>query len=319
MIDDRAMGKRRRVLELRSGPAAKVQLAILRGLVLAAAPIGQRGVHRIVWRLAGLFDPGNAAVVDIGFGKVRVPLGDGYAVKLLAPGYRYEPEMEPIVRAAMRRGCCFIDGGANLGYWSIFASSLCEDGQPVVAVEPVPGLFELLRDNADLNGGRFLCEQAALWSESGGTIEIVSHRQWHAGSSVVHGADKAGADGYYATAVPTTTVDAIAARHCPDGQPLLVKLDVEGAERAALEGARDTLSQRDAVLLYEDHGSDRDHLSTDYVLGELGFRVFACTAGGPQEVKALGDVAAYKTDTVHGFNFVAFRGDSVIGPQVVHC
>lgn len=308
---------RRRVLELRGGATAWLQLNILRAVVLAAAPLGQRGVHRVAWRLAGLFDARNAAVVDLGFGRVRVPLGDGYAVKLLSPGYRYEPEVEPIVRAAMEHGCSFIDGGANLGYWSVLASSLCDQAQRVVAVEPVPELFDLLQDNAELNGGRFLCQRAALWSEAGAELTMVSHHQRHAGSSAVHGAEKVGHDGYYATTTPTVTIDSIVARYCRDDRPLLVKLDVEGAESAALSGARETLAGRDTIVLYEDHGSDVEHRSTRYMIEELGFRVFACSEAGPREVTAMADVARCKTDTVHGFNFVAFHPGSSVGPEVI--
>ena len=39
----------------------------------------------MTWRLARLFEPHNDAVVDTGHGRFLVPLGDGYAVKLLDP------------------------------------------------------------------------------------------------------------------------------------------------------------------------------------------------------------------------------------------
>ena len=306
----------RRVHDVRGGVQAQVQLWILRVVVLAARPIGQRGAHRVTWRLARLFAPHNDAVVDTGHGRFLVPLGDGYAVKLLDPTYHYEPELERYFTAAMRAGCAFLDGGANLGYWSVVASAECDEPGRVVAVEPVPAIFERLRENARLNADRFVCEQAALWSEPDMTVTMTSHPQWHAGSSVLHGTRSA-AEGQYTTSVPTTTIDRVAHRYWPDERPLLIKLDVEGAESAALTGGKDTLANRDAVLLYEDHGSDAEHTSTRAVLEGLGFRVYACTKQGPVEIRKPDDVARIKTDTVHGFNFLAFHPRSTVGPAVL--
>lgn len=306
----------RHVQDVRGGVPAWVQLGILRVVVLAARPLGQRGAHRVTWWLARLFDPGNDAVVDTGRGRFLVPLGDGYAVKLLDPSYRYEPELEPYVAAAMRAGCAFLDGGANLGYWSVVASDGCDEPGRVVAVEPVPALFDRLRANARLNADRFACEHAALWSEPDVEVVLASHPQWHAGSRVLHGPRTAG-EGQYTTRVPSTTVDRLARRSWPDGRPLLLKLDVEGAESAALAGGEDTLAHRDVVLIYEDHGSDLQHTSTRAVLEDLGFRVFACTGSGPVRISALDDVARIKTDTVRGFNFLAFHPRSELGPAVL--
>jgi hypothetical protein len=145
---------------------------------------------------------------------------------------------------------------------------------------------------------------------------MASHPQWHAGSRVLHG-PRAATDGQYTTRVPTTTIDRVARRYWPDERPLLIKLDVEGAESAALAGGADTLAHRDVVLLYEDHGSDPAHTSTRAVLEGLGFRVFACTGNGPVEIGELDDVARIKTDTVHGFNFLAFHPRSTVGPTIL--
>jgi hypothetical protein len=71
------------------------------------------------------------------------------------------------------------------------------------------------------------------------------------------------------------------------------------------------------VLIYEDHGSDPEHTSTRAVLEDLGFRVYACTSNGPVEIGAPDDVARIKTDTVRGFNFIAFHPRSTVGPAIL--
>ena len=53
------------------------------------------------------------------------------------------------------------------------------------------------------------------------------------------------------------------------------------------------------------------------MLEDLGFRVYACTGNGPVEIGELDDVARIKTDTVHGFNFLAFHPRSTVGPAIL--
>ena len=86
---------------------------------------------------------------------------------------------------------------------------------------------------------------------------------------------------------------------------MVVKLDVEGAEIPAFEGAGDVLAQRRVTVVYEDHGADATHKVTRHVL-DLGMGVFDPTTGAPLTIEG---VAARKTDTVHGFNFLARYGD----------
>ena len=57
-----------------------------------------------------------------------------------------------------------------------------------------------------LNDDRFVCEQAALWSETGVELTMASHPQWHAGSRVLHGSRSTAGDHQYTTAVPTLYV-----------------------------------------------------------------------------------------------------------------
>ena len=57
--------------------------------------------------------------------------------------------------------------------------------------------------------------------------------------------------------------------------------------------------------------------SAGRVLEDLGFRVYACTGNGPVEIGDLDDVTRIKTDTVRGFNFLAFHPRSRVGPAVL--
>lgn len=72
--------------------------------------------------------------------------------------------------------------------------------------------------------------------------------------------------------VPTVTVDGIAG----DGALDFIKLDVEGAEAAALRGAKETLSRRRPALLVSCYHRGEDLFALPLLLSELcpGYRLF---------------------------------------------
>jgi 2-polyprenyl-3-methyl-5-hydroxy-6-metoxy-1,4-benzoquinol methylase len=67
------------------------------------------------------------------------------------------PEML-VWRRALRDGGLFVDVGANLGTYSIWAAEL---GAQVIALEPAPDTFGLLMENIELNGYQVNAVQAA--------------------------------------------------------------------------------------------------------------------------------------------------------------
>jgi FkbM family methyltransferase len=128
-------------------------------------------------------------------------------------------------RRLLGPGDLFIDGGANVGVYSIWAA---EAGARVIAVEPDAEAGGRLRRNVDLNGYEVEVVAAAL-TRSPGPVRLsvgldTVNRLVEAGGVVVAG----------------TTLDEIL-----DGRRAAgVKLDLEGAERLAIEGGADALSER---------------------------------------------------------------------------
>ena len=95
------------------------------------------------------------------------------------------------------------------------------------------------------------------------------------GDSVVNRRDKVGRPGYRQYTVSSITLDTICDRYVPNADArIVIKLDVEGAEIPALEGAQHSVKDRQLLFLYEDHRQDAASRISAYFLHRLGFDVF---------------------------------------------
>ena len=160
-----------------------------------------------------------------------------------------EPFKFRVLHAMRERGITdVLDIGANAGQ---FVEVLRKDGVQgrVVSVEPLPDAFERLAAKA-ARDPRWEVERAAV-SSSIGTITLnVSSNS--VSSSVLpmleRHTEAAPSSVYVATEeVVATTVDDLVARHGLDPERTLLKIDVQGYERAVLEGAAATLDRFGAV------------------------------------------------------------------------
>lgn len=80
----------------------------------------------------------------------------------------HEPETSRILRFFFERSACFLDVGANYGFYSVLAA-LWNPQLQVVAFEPLPSIFKGLQHNVSLNRltERIHCENSGLSSHTG--------------------------------------------------------------------------------------------------------------------------------------------------------
>lgn len=174
--------------------------------------------------------------VDFRFGRLvdvsLEPWPRGYR-DLFLHGVMEEPEVA-VWRAVLRPGDDVVDGGANQGYWSLVAADRVGPRGRVFAFEPVPGTADALERNVAASGCPWVrVTRAALAAEPGQVvIQLFDDDPVGNNSSVaaVAGLQVAGS----ATAPAVTLDDFLAAE---GARPVLVKLDVEGSETAAVRGA----------------------------------------------------------------------------------
>ena len=200
-----------------------------------------------------------------------IPFCDGYWSRMLNRKYDYEEEIEAFLGGAADLRYFFVDCGANFGYWSVHASSQPFGRQPVLAIEASSENAKRLNTNALLNGDRFGRLNAAVGDKAGGFARVTGVRHEAFGTLVLTEHER--------DAVPIVSLDGLAGDGLIDGGlPVVIKLDVEGVEIAALTGARGLLL-RDCLVICEEHGLDRTHGITRHLMDALGLRVFAYDAG----------------------------------------
>jgi FkbM family methyltransferase len=226
------------------------------------------------------------------------PYGDGYWSKLLNRSFSYEDELELLFRDSIDVDYTLLDCGANFGYWSVLVSSAPYGAHKAIAIEPSSQNFAILANNAAINGNRFEPMKCAIGSARG-TARLSGTK--HEAFSI------AGDGGGGGEEVPVIALDNL----LDDGKisaggKYLVKLDVEGVEIEAIKGGT-RLLQGDSVLLCEEHGNDRNHTVSRYILDQTPLKliVYDPRSNRLEAVTELSILDRIKVSSHVGYNVFA--------------
>lgn len=189
---------------------------------------------------------------------------------------RWEESTAELLRRILRPDSRFLDIGANVGYFSVFAHSLDRSIQ-IDAVEPHPVTYSLLRANLWGNGVQARPHNTAL-GDSRRLLPMSSPPMNPASARV----GDATPDGRYDLIVPVLTADEYFARRTFD----VVKVDVQGFEPEVLLGLERIVQQSPAVVvvvaffptLIQDRGLDPAEVLDRY--RQLGYRIGVNDDGG---------------------------------------
>jgi len=160
----------------------------------------------------------------------------------------YEPVEAFLFTRMMRRGMVVIDGGANIGQYTLLGATAVDVDGEVHSFEPLSVNFDRLSRHVLLNGlQNVTLNRAALWRE-----ERVLSFELPDACSNNNGAYRARAKGDPETSlnVPALTLDRYAAQRRLRSVDV-IKLDVEGSESSALLGARHVLKEHKPCILME--------------------------------------------------------------------
>ena len=139
----------------------------------------------------------------------------------------------------------FIDVGANIGYFTVSIGKKISDKGPVIAIEPEPINFRILKKNIKINKITAILEEVALSTEEG-FAELLLNEENKGGHSLFAHAPTL-YDGKIK--VKTTTLNNIMKKYNPP-EPILVKIDVEGYEYNVFK-AGDKLLEKKCVMVVE--------------------------------------------------------------------
>jgi FkbM family methyltransferase len=165
---------------------------------------------------------------------------------------RTDPLLFQLVREFVKPGAVVWDVGANVGLFSFAAAALAGEAGFVLAIEADPWLASLLIRTAEVHPTRqaSVAVLAAAVSNVPGVARFhIARRGRNANSLEGLGADGDESGGArYSFPIPTVTLDGLI-DFFP--APSLVKIDIEGAEYAALVGGQEVLSKHRPVILAE--------------------------------------------------------------------
>src|ERR1700755_2327462 len=222
------------------------------------------------------------------------PYGDGYWSKLLNRSYNYEDELELLFKDSVDVDYTLIDCGANYGYWSVLVSSRPFGSHKVIAIEPSSQNFPKLANNSRVNGNRFEAMKCAIGAQRG-TARL---------SGTKHEAFSIAGDQSDGEEVPVIALDNLLDDgKVASGGKYLIKLDVEGVEIEAMKGGS-RLMQGDSVLLCEEHGNDRQHTVSRYILEQTPLKLIVLDprSNRLETVSDLSILDRIKVSTHVGYN-----------------
>jgi FkbM family methyltransferase len=175
---------------------------------------------------------GNLDLYDTPYGLFWAPKGSQYILP-----FNLAEERLHIYGEGARKGDIVLDCGANVGTFARFA--LNQGAAKVIAIEPAPDNIEALKRNfaKEIADGRLVVVPKGVWDKDD-VLELRVDPENQAADSFV--IQRPGATS--TIKVPLTTIDQLVAEL---GLPKVdfIKMDIEGAEVKALQGAKQTLAK----------------------------------------------------------------------------
>jgi FkbM family methyltransferase len=156
----------------------------------------------------------------------------------------YEWRTQERMAKEVQPGATFYDLGANVGFYSLLAAKLVGSGR-VYAMEPLKANVAYLRRHLELNRIRNVEVMELAISDAVGTASFEEEETRAMGRIGTGGC----------VCVQTSTLDTLL-REGRVAPPDFIKMDIEGAEFLALQGARTCFERYQPKLFLATHGKD---------------------------------------------------------------
>ena len=162
----------------------------------------------------------------------------------------YDPALLTEIKSTLKSGCVFIDGGANIGFFSLIASKLVGTKGAVVAFEPTPLTFSYLKKNIKVNNiSNVIVSNKGLSSAEKNLPFLLTKNP--EGNSIISTENKKLKAGDKVIKISTISID----KFCKQNHLKkidLIKLDIEGQELEAIKGSKYILlSNKNIKIIFE--------------------------------------------------------------------
>jgi FkbM family methyltransferase len=155
----------------------------------------------------------------------------------------YEPYTTELFKRAVKPGAVVLDIGAQFGYYSLLAAKLAGTEGQVLAFEPDPTNYKILKRNIEMNNCSHIIRliQKAVGAKHG-TVAVFIYKDSdsHGIYCHPHVAIKETIE------VECVSIDEFLGKQLVD----VIKMDIEGNELYALEGMKQTIAKSPNLILF---------------------------------------------------------------------
>lgn len=206
------------------------------------------GVVPVYFEVYRRLNPNQLILAEIQGSRMYVDSRDTViAHALLTVGFMELSETE-FLKKNLKPGMVFVDVGANIGYFTLLAARLVGERGKVYAFEPAPDTFALLVKSIELNHYQNIVPiQKAVSNQAGQTL-VYQEQATSGGTSLASNnlQELAGS-----VPVETITLNQFFTNGASGTRVDILKMDIQGAEALAMEGATDLLAQDHLQILIE--------------------------------------------------------------------
>lgn len=196
-------------------------------------------------------------VITHGCKLLVIPTDEGISSELIIFG-SHEPINIEFISKKLKQGMTCLDVGANIGYYATFESKIVGDQGKVIAIEPSPINFRYLKHNLSLqNKNNFEAYNIAAGNIEENLDFLIFNKKSNYCQVLRQGQDIPPET--KVISVPTKQIDTLLKENPIDKLDLL-RMDIEGYEWEAIQGAKETIKKFNPMIKIEVHlsviGSD---------------------------------------------------------------
>ena len=156
----------------------------------------------------------------------------------------YEPHVTTVIRNVLKKGDVFLDVGANIGYYTLLASSLVKSDGKVIAFEPNPQNLQLIYSSLLESEADNVTIYPYAASDAADMLRFTT------GGSNGGVVSKHSKDQKHYLLVPSVVLDEILK---DESRIDLIKIDIEAHEPAAIRGMENLIKKLRPKIITEFH------------------------------------------------------------------